>query len=186
MLLTLNLMDSTKKSKTIIIDTSAVLSGKPINFDNILIVTTPGVSNELKPGGKDYRNLQFLFEKGLLIQEPTRKSIEYIQDISKKTGDVARLSNTDVEILALSLDLNRKSKNEIIILSDDYSIQNVSNFLKIRFLNISQPGITKRFKWSYKCRGCGKKYNNNTKICNICGSKIKIYISKIKKINNHK
>ena len=172
--------------KFIIIDTSAIFSGKSLNINDSTLITTNSVINEIKPGGKDYRNLQFLFEKGLLIQEPTRKSIEYIQDISKKTGDVARLSNTDVEILALALDLNRKSKNEIIILSDDYSIQNVSNFLKIRFLNISQPGITKRFKWSYKCRGCGKTYKNNTKICNICGSKIKIYISKTKKINNHK
>ena len=170
----------------IILDTSAIFSGKSLNINDSTLITTNSVLDEIKPGGKDYRNLQFLLEKGLLIFEPSKESIKYIIEISKKTGDKSRLSKTDIEILALALDLNSKSKKKIMILSDDYSIQNLSNYLKIRYLNINQPGITKRFKWSYKCRGCGKKFDTNIRICNICGSTVRNYISKAKNINEYK
>ena len=56
-------MNSKKKSKIFILDTSAILSGKPINLDNAQMITTPGISKELKPGGKDYQALQFVIEK---------------------------------------------------------------------------------------------------------------------------
>ena len=182
MLLTLTKMDSTKKSKTIILDTSAVLSGKPINFNNILIVTTPGVSNELKPGGKDYQTFQFLIGKGLTICSPSDESISEINNIILGTGDVGRLSNTDIEILALALDINKEGNREPVILTDDYSIQNVANYLKINFISISQRGITKRFKWTCRCRGCGKKFKDNINVCPICGTKTKKIISQKKNI----
>jgi UPF0271 protein len=172
--------------KYLILDTSAIFSGKTINLDDVKIVTTSSVLNEIKPGGKDYRNLQFLIEKGLSVFEPSKKSLDEIRVVSKETGDISRLSNTDIDILALALDLNINSDNNVIILSDDYSIQNLSNHLKIKFLNISQPGITKRFKWSYKCMGCGKKFNKNINTCPICGSFIKNYISKTKKLSESK
>jgi hypothetical protein len=42
------------KKQFFIIDTSAILSGKPIQLKDATLVTTPGVSNELSPGGRDY------------------------------------------------------------------------------------------------------------------------------------
>jgi len=170
--------------KYLILDTSAILSGKSININDLTMVTTNSVLNEIKPGGKDYRNLQYLIEKGLSIFEPTKKSIKKIRNISTTTGDILRLSNTDIDILALAFDLNTKSDNKISILTDDYSIQNISNYLRINYLNISQSGITKRFKWSYKCMGCGKRFKENMNTCPICGSSIKNYITKTKKLMN--
>ena len=171
-------MDSNKKSKILIIDTSALLSGKQMIFNNDQIVTTTGVSNELKPGGKDYQNFQYLLEKGLKILTPSDSSLDKIKKVSTKSGDIARLSKTDIEILALALDLKNKNQKEIIILTDDYSIQNVANILNIVFQSISQQGIKKRFKWVYCCRGCGKKFEEHIKVCPICGTEIRYKISK--------
>ena len=176
-------MDDKKKTKIFILDTSAVLSGKPINLGESSIATTPSISNEITPGGRDYQLFQFLIDKGLSLQSPTKKSIDRIKAISGKTGDINRLSKTDIEILALALDFNENYEKEAIILSDDYSIQNVSHALKIKFESISQSGITKRFKWSYRCRGCGKKFKDNIKICPICGSEIKTVVSNKQNIN---
>ena len=163
--------------KILIIDTSAILSGKSLVLENIKTVTTPGVSSELKPGGKDYQNFQYMLEKGLTVETPSTKSINKIQQKSKETGDLGRLSKTDIEILALALDIKEK-KQEPIILTDDYSIQNIADTLNIKYESISQHGIKKRFKWNYRCRGCGKKYTNETKICPICGASTKKIISK--------
>ena len=171
-------MTSKKKSKIIILDTSAVLSGKPIVFDDVQVITTPGVSNELQPGGKDYQNFQFLIEKGLTINTPSKRSIDEINKVSTKTGDADRLSSTDVEILALALDLDKTADNEPVILTDDYSIQNIADFLKIKFESISQRGIKKRFKWVYRCRGCGRRFEENLKICPICGDETRNIVSR--------
>ena len=166
-----------KKTKVFIIDTSAVLSGKPINLINIKMVTTTGVSSELKPGGRDYRNFQLLQEKGLTIQSPSKESTDKINKTALETGDKDRLSTADIEILALAIDINKVTSNEAVILTDDYSIQNVASVLHIKFQSFSQRGITKKFKWRYHCPGCGKRFNESIKTCPICGTETKISIS---------
>ena len=168
------------KSKIYIIDSSALLSGKQINFDDAVLLTTSGVSNEFTPGGQDYNNFQFLIEKGMKIRDPTKESIIKIYTESKKTGDFDRLSNADKEIIALALDL--KNDNNVTILTDDYSIQNVANAIGLKFESISQKVIKKSFKWSFRCTGCGKKFKDNINICPICGSAIKNTISKKKSL----
>jgi len=174
-------MSSIKKEKIFIIDASAVLSGKPINLNDVKMVTTPGVSNEFKPGGRDYQNFQYLKEKGLIIYIPSKESLEKIKKISLETGDNERLSDADKEILALSLDLCYQ--NETVIVTDDYSIQNVANTLGIKFISISQRGIIKRFKWACRCQGCGKKFKENIKICPICGSNTRNTVSRKKSLD---
>ena len=78
--------------------------------------------------------------------------------------------------MALALDKNNE-EYEVIILTDDYSIQNVASELKIKFETISQSGITNRFKWICVCRGCCKKFKENINICPICGANTKNIIS---------
>ena len=170
-------MNPKKKSRIFVIDTSAILSGKPINLDNDIMITTSSVSNELKPGGRDYQALQFLMEKGLSINSPTQESIDKIQTTSNKTGDIDRLSEADMDILALALDVNADDEREAVILTDDYSIQNVAHILNLKFESISQQGITKRFIWSRRCLGCGKNFKENLKTCPICGSATKNIVS---------
>jgi len=173
-------MSSSKKIKVFIIDSSAIFSGKPINIEDCKIFTTTSVSNEFQPGGRDFQNFQFMLEKGLMIQNPTKKSIEKITEVSKKTGDYERLSIADKEILALSLDKN--DIYEVIILTDDYSIQNLANNLNIKYESISQEGIKKRFKWTYICQGCKKKFKENKKTCPICGSETKKVVLRKKEL----
>jgi len=175
-------MNHKKKSRTFIIDTSAILSGKSINLDNAIMITTSGVCDELQPGGRDYQIFQFLIEKGLTIHYPSKKSIDKIRNISNETGDVDRLSEADVEVLSLALDINTDSNKEAIILTDDYSIQNIAHTLNIKFESISQRGITKKFIWSHRCLGCGKNFKENLKICPICGSATKSIVSNIRNI----
>ena len=170
--------NSDKTKKIFILDTSAVLSGKPINMKNSIIATTPKISNELKPKGKDYQSFQFLKEKGLRILHPSNQSLNMIEKTSIKTGDIGRLSMADKELLAVALDLKEKGENKPVIVTDDYSIQNVAYGLKIEFINISAPKITKKYRWITRCRGCGKKFKENITTCPICGTKTKKIILK--------
>jgi UPF0271 protein len=155
-----------------ILDTSSILSGKNVNLIDCKLITTPGVSNEINPGRKDYEKFELLKETGLKIFSPNPLFIKKIKNEAKKTGDIGRLSNTDIEILALALEIKSK-KEKPIILTDDYSIQNIADTLSINYENILQSKIKKRFKWISKCLGCGKKYKENINTCPICGSKTK-------------
>ena len=170
-----------KKSKYYILDTSAILSGKSIYLENAKMITIPDIESEIKPGGKDYQIFQFLKEKGLFYQPPSEKSINEIIKKSKETGDFERLSNFDIQLLALSLDIKNQGDDSIII-TDDYSIQNIANYLDIKFETINQKGITKRFKWINRCQGCGKKFKDDINICPICGAETKKIVAKKQEI----
>jgi len=162
------------KKHVFIIDTSAILSGKPIELGEAAMITAPAASEELKPGGRDYRTFQFLLEKGLSIIAPSKESIDIIQKTAEETGDFNRLSTADIEILALALDINKNEDAEAIILTDDYSIQNVASTLNIQYQSFSQKGIIKKFKWQYRCPGCKKQFKETVTICPICGTETRL------------
>ena len=161
------------KKQVFVIDTSAILSGKPIHFNNKKIVTTPAVSDELNPGGRNFRTFELLKATGLAIHAPSKEAINHVKKTAQKTGDDSRLSLADIEIVALAIDINKEPDQEAIILTDDYSIQNVASTLRIQFQAFSQNGITKKYKWVSRCPGCKKQFNEITKICPICGTKTK-------------
>ncbi|MFH1101411.1 MAG: NOB1 family endonuclease [Methanobacteriota archaeon] len=158
------------KTKVFIIDTSAFLSGKPLNFGDALLVTTPGVSSELKPGGRDYRAFVLQEEKGLQIQSPSKESLLKVKKTAEESGDIQRLSPTDIELLSLAVDYQHNEMKEAVLLTDDYSIQNVAHILGVVFQNLNQKKITKKFKWFCCCPGCGKQFIETTTICPICGT----------------
>ncbi len=161
------------KKKVFIIDTSAILSGKPISITDASLVTTPGVSDEFSPGGRDFQNFEYLKELGLMIYLPSKEALDTVMQTAKETGDDRRLSMADIEIVALAFDMMKDQHQEVTILSDDYSIQNLASTLNIRYQGVVQKGITKKFKWISRCPGCGKKFNEQTKICPICGTATK-------------
>ncbi len=164
-----------KKTRFCILDASAILSGKPIVLDAV-VITSPAVYSEFKPGGRDYRMIQFLKEKGLLVLSPSKESIKIVEKSATKTGDLERLSYADKELLALAVEKNKLAGCETVILTDDYSIQNVASSLDIPFESVLQKGITKKFKWGYICTGCRKKFKENIKKCPICGKQVKTVV----------
>jgi UPF0271 protein len=161
------------KKQVFVIDTSAILSGKPLHDPKLTLVTTPGVSNEFNPGGQDFRTFELLKELGLAIHAPSLESVSFVKKTAQKTGDDRRLSTADIEVVALALDINKRPNHEAIILSDDYSIQNVASTLNVKFQVILQKGITKKFKWVSRCPGCGRQFHETKKICPICGTATK-------------
>jgi UPF0271 protein len=165
-----------------IIDTSAILSGKPLDIPQGILVTTSGVSEELSPGGREYRTFQLLIEKGLQIYTPTKASLRLVQERAKETGDDRRLSTADVEILALALDYKGEADCEVTILTDDYSIQNVALLLNLRFQGFSQKEITQRYQWISHCPGCKRRFQEPVDICPVCGTKTHVIIHKKKKL----
>ena len=159
-----------------VLDSSAVLSGKPITLSEGNMVTVPSVEKEVAKNEEDYRIFKYLMEKGLQVFIPSKEGVEVVENAAGKSGDTRRLSQVDKELLALAVDL--KKKDDVCILTDDYSIQNVADFLGIRYEGVSQNGISKRFVWVYQCTGCKKVFKEYMSSCPVCGSPLKMVVKK--------
>ena len=156
-----------------VLDTSAILSRK-YDLSSSLFYVTNSILKEIEKG-KISRYLE-MAESSLNIIDPDADSIAKVKNAAQKTGDINRLSPTDIEAVALALQIGAT------LITDDYSMQNVSNVIGIKAIGASIREIGKVIEWVYRCTGCGKIYEENIGKCSICGHSLKNYPRKIKKI----
>ncbi len=147
-----------------VLDTSAILSGKIFEKKS---VTSPKVLKEIKPKGHSWRMFEFMRSKGMELIEPPKEVVEMVKKVAIKTGDYANLSEVDIEIIALAFYLNA------ILLTDDYSMQNVAKEMGIKFKSIVEEGIKEKIYWKFRCKFCGKDFDKYYEECPICGGKLK-------------
>ena len=146
--------------KVYVIDSSVIFLRKA-HYDHM--ITIPEVVDEIK----DEKSKFYFSLLDVRVEEPSEESVERVKEVAKKTGDIHKLSKTDVKLLAKTLDEVKEGK-DVVLVTDDYSIQNVAMFLGIRIENIIQPTISKAFKWVKVCRGCGRRIEGD--VCPVCGS----------------
>ena len=107
----------------------------------------------------------------------TSSTVSEIKDINTEillsSGDLTRLSDTDKDIVALSLK-HKYAGDEVITVTDDYSIQNVLKLLNIKYKTVFTKGIKDTISWKKICKGCRKEFSADTSFeeCDICGSPI--------------
>ncbi|HID25518.1 MAG TPA: NOB1 family endonuclease [Thermoplasmata archaeon] len=158
-----------------VLDTSAILSGKPIDIHGKL-VTVPSVEKEMMKEENDRRAFVFLKVKGLKVYTPSEEAVALVENVARQSGEEKRLSFTDKEVLALAVDM--KKKEDVCLLTDDYSMQNMATLLGITYEGFSQHGILEQFIWKYRCIGCKKVFKEYMPSCPVCGSSLKTVVKK--------
>src|SRR3989338_6542929 len=143
--------------KFFLLDASAIIAEPSLDLNEKLI-TTSKILDELKSMETHNLALHALMTQQLEIHDPQQKSIDKIESLALKKGFKTKLSIQDKELIALALELSRK-KHDLIVLTDDFSIQNFLAILKIPFESIHGKGIEKIMEFSLNCIGCGKKYD---------------------------
>jgi UPF0271 protein len=147
-----------------VLDTSALISG--VDFIEGEFFTTQSALREAKRKGMTPQ-LASLLNVKIKVQKPGRKSLSDVRLHSKKTGDVERLSPTDVDIIALAREL------DATILTDDYSIQNLAKEMGLSYHGVLMKEIKEKIYWTYRCKGCGRYFKKPYKECPVCGSALK-------------
>lgn len=143
-----------------------ILSGKDLPMVNEMYIP-PSVTDEIKKGGRWYNKLQRLLAGGLKVVTPPGPYIQEVKAHAKRTGDYLRLSNTDIELLALALHL------DATVITDDYSIQNLAKALGVDFRGLALAEIKKEYKWSHRCVKCKRWYKEPVEDCMVCGGEVK-------------
>ena len=144
----------------VVLDTSAIIYLNDFRmFDEIFTVSD--VIDEVK----DRINVLKLSGIKFKIIDPSERSIKEVEEVAKETGDLEKLSKTDMKILALA-----KEKG-LGIVSDDYNIQNVAEKLGINYISLFSKKITKIIQWGKYCGNC-KKFFENKSMCPKCGNQL--------------
>ena len=88
----------------------------------------------------------------LIWRYPNEESLAYASKLAIETGDMAGLSSVDLEILALSLQENKK------LITDDYRLQNLAQKADIEWGPVSTKGISELWQWELKCTACKREF----------------------------
>jgi UPF0271 protein len=135
----------------------------------------PKVKEEIKSNSILWLRFELAMENGKIeIKTPIEKYKIRIKETANKIGDSYLLSEADLDLLAIALELKAKGIKPKIV-TDDYSIQNVASQMKIEFIPLATRGIQRVFEWIRYCPACYKKYlsNFNSTNCSVCGTKLK-------------
>lgn len=144
----------------VVLDTSAIIYLSNFRkFDEILTV------QEVVDEVKDKVTAMKLSGLNFKTVEPSLAAMEEIKRTAKETGDLEKLSSTDIKVLALG------KENNCIIISDDRNIQNVAEKLNVGYISIYSEKITRLITWKKFCKNCEKFYDRK-KLCPVCGARL--------------
>lgn len=151
--------------KLFVIDTSAIMGGFVPGLSDAELATIEEVFEEARDLCSKLKLETAAVLGKIRVLKPSQESIRKTRETVSATGD--RLSETDVKLLALSLDLKGEGA---VLLTDDYAIQNSAALLGVPYREVSTPGIKEVFRWVLICPACGKVYPPPALRCRSCGS----------------
>ena len=109
----------------------------------------------------------------LRIYNPSFTSMERVKEAAHGSGDLSILSEADISVVALALEMKERG-SIVTVISDDYAVENLSTILGIKRVSVMTGGITKVVEWLIFCQGCGKVFRDQgIQICDVCGSNLK-------------
>ena len=114
---------------------------------------------------------------GINWTSPSPEAVEESTTIARKTGDLDGLSETDLHLLSIAIDLDGHMH------TDDYRLQNLCNSVGVRWSPVVSEGIKEGWNWEIRCSGCGtlvagaektRPASQEIGACAECGSKLRV------------
>ncbi len=160
----------------LILDTTGFLAKQHLYILDAEIYTVPRVVEEVR----DRSNREAL-EIGIAIGrvnivEPSRDAREKVLMKARETGEYISLSDTDIDVAALAYMLRDKGK--VVVITDDYALQNLLLHLGIPYKPLRTTGIREIRRYIVYCSRCGYvSINRDEEVCPICGYPLKKKVS---------
>jgi UPF0271 protein len=161
-------LDSQDSAFKYALDAGAFYTGFVFLSSAYRYCTTQAVLDEVKHIKRSHGAIEALLESNnLQILNLDTKSIKKVVAAARRTGDYTKLSEADISIIALALQL------EIVLVTDDFAVANVATTLKIPVKSVASKGITHTRKWIAYCSACSRAFGPNAKECRLCGNRLR-------------
>tara|TARA_B100000767_G_scaffold133132_1_gene126333 strand:+ start:938 stop:1303 length:366 start_codon:yes stop_codon:yes gene_type:complete len=104
--------------------------------------------------------------------------LQNAREAAASSGDLPRLSDVDVDVLALALTL------DATLVTDDYRLQNVMQSLERPTQSVGTRGAKQVWRWELRCTGCrattpvpadvDRSKKGAVAECDVCGSPMNV------------
>jgi UPF0271 protein len=173
------------ETEVFVLDTSAFIAGYGSPRSGESLYTVPAVKGEIRAGGLQRFRLENAERTGLLIVlKPEEKYRKEVQRVLSELGETRVLSEADLQVLSLGIQLQGEG-NRTIIVSDDYAVQNIADRMMLGIKSVRTRGIKRRYKWITYCPGCRRTFEDPPidNVCSVCGTFLKRRPSTERKID---
>ena len=129
--------------------------------------TTSGVLEEVKDARSRIVVEAALEQEKLVVTEPSAEFLHRVRTVARNTGDLTKLSDTDLSVLALAWEKQQT------LLTDDYAMQNVAQTLHVKVQPVLFEGIKEQRSYVKRCPACKRSYAADAATCEDCGTALK-------------
>lgn len=151
---------------TYVLDASAFIYGIAPGGE---METVPAVYAEVKD---EQSRLKLELMEGLKVVEPDGSGVARVAEAARESGDDRRISRADGDLLALALQ-EKEAGKDVVLMTDDYAVQNVARRLGIRTAALRQKKTRSSVAWEKRCTGCGRTFEDGEE-CPVCGSPLRL------------
>jgi UPF0271 protein len=157
--------------KVYVLDTTAILATQ-LEPGKAELATVQEVVDEVVYGGLAPERLSMaLSRKVLKLRKPSKQSVEEVSLKARERGELGRLSKTDILLLAAAVE-EKKEGCDVVVVSDDYSVQNMALYLGLQVLGVARQPIKEVREYVFRCSVCGKTHTRPAARCPDCGGEL--------------
>lgn len=135
------------------------------------MITISSVEDEMRSSDASLR-YDIAKAEGLRVEAAEERFAVRIRDQAAQTRDIEKLSATDIGVLAKALEYQEVSEEEVILITDDFAVQNIAVRLGIAVLPVAQRVIENQIVWQKQCIGCHRHFKDGNE-CPVCGSPLR-------------
>lgn len=130
------------------------------------VITVPSVVDELH----DENSRTTLELMNVRVEPPLSSFRKEVMTKAGITRDSEELSGTDIDILAKALEYSHRE--DTVLVTDDFAVQNTALQLGIKVMPAGQRKIRDVLIWEKQCIGCKRRFPQGDE-CPVCGSPMK-------------
>lgn len=159
--------------KAYVIDATAIFAEiNPFVLDGEVYIPKR-VVEEIRDSSSKFRLDAWISAGKVRVVDVGEESMKKAEKEAKKTGDFPFLSQADLEVIGLAIELSKG--REVVVFSDDRGVQNVLLSLGIQFKGVKRKGVEKRIVWILYCPSCGRTFPPSYRkgVCDACGAPLR-------------
>lgn len=152
-------------------DAAGLFAGAPLSILG-KHYTTPRVIGEVRDKHSKLLLEYAMYSGKLEVAEPKEEYIKMAENKAREIGEIIALSDADLSVIALAIELRDKGY-KVVVVTDDYAVQNTVLHLNLEFMSIKTTGIKEMMKYQAYCPVCHWKGLTSLKSCPRCGTALK-------------